>query len=108
MNLLTLLDLALDVARRVSLQTATRVDDELLDLLEAIRDDPTLRTWIGGKLLQPPGALAIETQPSSPVAAALAARRIDWTKLLSYLPQIIEILQLVRALAGRGNLVQSH
>jgi hypothetical protein len=101
MQLLTLLDLALDVARRISQKTATRVDDELLDLLEAIRDDPTLRAWIGGKLLQPPGSLAIETSPSAPVAAALASRNVDWGKLLSYLPRILEILQLVRVLVGR-------
>jgi hypothetical protein len=101
MQLHTILDLALDIARRIAAQTETRVDDELLDLLEALRDDPTLRAWIGGKLLQPPGSLAIEISPSAAVSAALVERRVDWSQLLSYLPRIIEILQLIRVLTGK-------
>ncbi len=101
MQLQTLLDLALEVARRLSQKTVTRIDDELVDLLEALRDDPTLRAWIGGKLLQPPGTLAIETAPSAPVAAALAQRQLTWSKLLAYLPRILEILHLIRAFTGR-------
>ncbi len=101
MQLQTVLDLALELARLLSRKTLTRVDDELVEVLEALRDDPLLRAWIGGKLLQPPGALAVETHPSAPIAAALAGRRIDWSKLLAYLPRILEILQLVRAITGK-------
>ncbi len=96
MQLHILLNLALDLARRLSQKTVTRVDDELIDLLEALHDDPTLRAWIGGKLLQPPGTLAIETAPSAAVAAALAQRQLTWNKLMAYLPRILEILHLVR------------
>ncbi len=90
----------MELARRVAAATGTRVDDELLDLLEALRDEPALRRWIGRKLQQSPGALAVEAAPAAPIAAALADRNLDWEKLLSYLPRILEILRLVKALGN--------
>ncbi len=101
MDITTILELALKIGRQIANQSNTKIDDELLDLLEVVYRDAWLREWLAGKSLQPVGSLAIEAAPSEQFRLALKRNNLSWTALLSKLPELLQLIQLIRAFAKK-------
>ena len=75
-------------------QTATKVDDEAVELLKAIHEDPAVRDWFSGVVDAYPddGRLPLIEAPAE-VQASLAARGFDWQKVLEALPILIALVR---------------
>lgn len=102
MNLLLLLGKAIGLLRLLAAQTATKVDDQAVDLLDAINESPKLREWFDKVLQTAPadpttGTLSITAEPPAEIVQELRDRKIEWSKLVEYLPVLI---QIIRTLAG--------
>lgn len=75
-------------------KTATKVDDELFDLVVAIDDSPKLKEWVAKKFeAQAAGVLSIESEPTEELALELRERKIEWAKLIQYLPVLLQVLK---------------
>ena len=82
-------------------QTATQVDDELVDVLRAIDEEGLLGSWFKGRMdadATPEGTLRLMADPPAEITEAFKARGIDFQRVLELLPVIITI---VRTLAGK-------
>ena len=86
---------ALAVLKVLATLTATKLDDEIVALLEMIAAEPEIIRWIE-TLVQAEEAgamMAASDEPPQAIAAAIERRKIDWAKLLQHLPAIIAIFK---------------
>lgn len=98
MDLLDLLLKSLGFLKTLAQLTETKVDDEIVELLDAIAESPALLDWIKGLLdvgLDEAGQLSLVGEPPEAVALALKERKIDWAKLLEKLPAIISLFMML-------------
>ena len=90
----TLLLHAIAVLKVIAQMTTSKIDDELVKLLEAIADEPTVLDWLTAQAAaDPENMMAASDEPPAELAAALAAARIEWKKIIEYLPAILAILK---------------
>lgn len=97
MDISTVLMYAVMFGRQLAERTSTKIDDELIDLLEAIRTDPWLLEWLSGKSDQPSGTLSIEVAPEGDLKLAIERKEIQWGTLADRLPEILALIQLIRS-----------
>jgi hypothetical protein len=102
MKLIELLGKALGLLRLLAAGTTTTLDDQAVELLQAIYDSPALLKWFEDLLKTAPldpttGTLSMTADPPEEIVQELRDRKIDWSKLVEYLPVLI---QIVRAFAG--------
>ena len=92
---------ALAALKALAPLTETKVDDEAVDLIEAIQEDPTIAAWLDSIVGDGTVAVPRSIEPPAEVKAALEARKINWASLLTKLPAIISMAQQFAVLFGK-------
>ena len=99
MHIEKILDLGLYLGRQAAEQTETQIDDELVDLLEAIRNDPFAREWFGARFdLHDRGLYLSEGEPSDETRLAFTAAGIPWGTLIARLPELLALAKQLKDL----------
>jgi hypothetical protein len=96
MDILDILLKSLSFLKTLAALTATKVDDEIVELLQAIADSPALVDWLKGLIESTSdneGVLSLIGEPSAEVTEALRERKIDWARLIEKLPALIALLK---------------
>lgn len=90
---------ALAVLKVLATLTATKVDDEIVGLLEMIAAEPSIIRWFEEAVLpaDAAGILSVADAPPEAIREAVERRKIEWAKLLQHLPALIAIF---KSLAG--------
>jgi hypothetical protein len=81
-------------------QTTTKVDDELVALMDAIYNSPKLMDWFATKFAESEkaggvGVLSIEAGPPETLVEEIRLRDIDWAKMAQHASTIIAIVKLL-------------
>jgi len=94
-DLLGALGKALSLLSILAATTATKVDDEIVSLLQAIHDSPKLLEWFERKLADDKaGVLSVESSPPEALVEEIRLRDVPWDKLVAALPTLIAIAKL--------------
>jgi dTDP-4-dehydrorhamnose reductase len=107
-------DALIAAAAWLAARTDTKVDDALVELIKAIREDATVQAWFGAQVeyaeTQPPGTLSFTAEPPAEVVEALRQRGIfktarDAGEIVStikdLLPYLVEAVRLIRLFTGK-------
>lgn len=93
-DLLGALGKALALLGILAASTATKVDDEIVSLLQAIHDSPKLLEWFQRKLADDKaGVLSVESSPPEALVEEIKLRDLPWDKLVAALPVLIAIVK---------------
>ena len=111
---------SLEYAAFFAAKTTTKIDDKAVELLQAIKDDETVKGWFATKLAEeeagvlkvvaaPEGAIIGDEPPAEVVEALFDGRIFKGAKdvaevaatLKEVLPYVLEIVKLVRMLTGK-------
>lgn len=96
-NLKYLLVKARDILALVAPVTPLKTDDAIVAVMTALIEDATLFGYFEKAVdAEDSGKLSLVGEPPVALQTALEDRKLDWGKLLTYLPTIIEIIRAMR------------
>lgn len=88
---------ARDMLAAVAPITPLKTDDAIVVVMTALLEDGELFKFFDAAVdSEDSGKLSLVGEPPVALQAALEARKIDWQKLITFLPTIIEIVRMLR------------
>lgn len=88
---------ARDLLAMIAPVTPLKTDDAIVQVMTAIIEDAELFKFFEASVdAEESGKLSLVGVPPVALQAALQARNIDWQKLITFLPTIIELVRTLR------------